>query len=1170
MIEAEREKRNSTWLHAFLTRRGMSSADGRPLYAYRVSLEEYNELVRRLRDGSNRFKGSIDSFQRADSALPMLFVLFAAEWWRREYPGGHWLWAPIEDAAFGAHEWYPNLRAQCVEEGLSAWGHRASKGGKRFIGAIGSQGGIPVRLLASAQGKLAVLTQIVLRKAMRLNASSEEIEALVAAHENELPVSWRNETVLTVIAETVSTTIVLKRAYRLDASEDPIARLDRQAPGWRDLFPMPIDDAAATALMSDLVRKAAAQDLEPVTGEFVISRELEEVGDGVFQLVAAVHAPKSMDADSISRKLSIPDASKLPRQWEFFLQNTEVTRALDARRRLGDDATVLFSARSDHCRGEAAVSQQSLVARAKGIEIGRIENPPGGDELDRSMPWVFVEDGSAWVLHRAGACKIRGSLCRVVLPIMARLEPLGDASRVERVGSLQIGSRSLEVWSSDGDCEVVSVDDQHYRVRTRQPAVEPTQIFWHGTRLPFEGVPRQFWRGKPALYAYSVDGEKRRVPPSQLHWRVKGPTPAGIGSVPIVGPVEVSWVEEGEIQGRWRFTLLPEKADVRLRSSDDPCVGEIVLEHWGDVRLSCMTPAVSSSPLSGKTGLRLEAKDTPPHEIQLSVAWPGAGQATLRVPFPASGGRFFDHQGKRLPEGARLSLAQLHGAYLQVFDANPQVPTKHQLKLALGADRRQELTVSQFSLAGQDFRFRLIDLIDPCVSLLASSDDLDANVRVLISDGAKDLASVNILRYEGELEVDGPQIRLSKNSLASLTVTELEAMELHAISFRNPRSSAFALEAVRTDGMATGSWRIDDLSAAKGPWFIHPARGAHVQFRPLVLSGSGEPAPAPSGALAAAASVSDPSARRAALESALALLATDYQHREWDYIESVYAHTGHLPLSSMDIWRVFRTQPEGLVALALRQSESIGHDESLQLMGRMSRELGVVWESVPLAVWRRGAECARRQSELRVAGLPEHVMTLLRAGRESTWSMRCSRLADEHPGLRAIAGLLAAEHAGLAIDLGVWPDTARAARLANELWNGIDAGLQRYLLRPHAIQADTEVWPPHMFSASANAKTLISAARKLHPALPANLFWLDDMIKGEKLDRRASVIHTPVLLALSVTTDLLAANLRANAVSLHLHRAFDTDWFMYAFDQAMRVCIYSGLVQPFSALEASS
>jgi hypothetical protein len=63
MIEAEREKRNSTWLHSFLTRRGMSSADGRPLYAYRVSLEEYNELVRRLRDGSNRFKGSIDSFQ---------------------------------------------------------------------------------------------------------------------------------------------------------------------------------------------------------------------------------------------------------------------------------------------------------------------------------------------------------------------------------------------------------------------------------------------------------------------------------------------------------------------------------------------------------------------------------------------------------------------------------------------------------------------------------------------------------------------------------------------------------------------------------------------------------------------------------------------------------------------------------------------------------------------------------------------------------------------------------------------------------------------------------------------------------------------------------------------------------------------------------------------------
>jgi hypothetical protein len=261
------------------------------------------------------------------------------------------------------------------------------------------------------------------------------------------------------------------------------------------------------------------------------------------------------------------------------------------------------------------------------------------------------------------------------------------------------------------------------------------------------------------------------------------------------------------------------------------------------------------------------------------------------------------------------------------------------------------------------------------------------------------------------------------------------------------------------------------------------------------------------------------------------------------------------------------------VALALRQWQSIGRDESLQFTARMSRELGVVWEAVPLLHWQKGVALARQQRVQRLKDLPEDVAALVLRESESSWGAMCGRLADEHPGLRAVAGLLAGDDAGLAIDLGTWPDTAHTANLANEMWNGIDAGLQRYLLRPHAIQADAEVWPEKMVPIP--AKTLIKA-REIHRALPSNLFWLNDIEnKGkpnEKLDKRASVIHTPVLLALSVTTGFLANHVLApeRAAILHLHRSFDADWFMYAFDQAMRVCIYSGLVQPFSAVEVSA
>lgn len=74
------------WFLAFLQARGMDRAIGQMLFRYRATLAEYQELKERF---SDRFAALGSSPWRFESnAEAALFVLYASEWWRREFAGG--------------------------------------------------------------------------------------------------------------------------------------------------------------------------------------------------------------------------------------------------------------------------------------------------------------------------------------------------------------------------------------------------------------------------------------------------------------------------------------------------------------------------------------------------------------------------------------------------------------------------------------------------------------------------------------------------------------------------------------------------------------------------------------------------------------------------------------------------------------------------------------------------------------------------------------------------------------------------------------------------------------------------------------------------------------------------------------------------------------------------
>ena len=105
------------WMHRFLESRELKIPDGRPLYQYRLSDSEFSGLFETLKFTTQLGIQNIPSMLSWDAS----FVMYASEWWRREYCG-HWGWGDIF-GSIGADytELLVGARNDLVESGLRRW-----------------------------------------------------------------------------------------------------------------------------------------------------------------------------------------------------------------------------------------------------------------------------------------------------------------------------------------------------------------------------------------------------------------------------------------------------------------------------------------------------------------------------------------------------------------------------------------------------------------------------------------------------------------------------------------------------------------------------------------------------------------------------------------------------------------------------------------------------------------------------------------------------------------------------------------------------------------------------------------------------------------------------------------------------------------------------------------
>lgn len=1153
------------WIKELLNSRNLERPDGRMLYGYRLSNEEYKSLREMLAFTADF--GDLDEVSSQIRGFPALFVLYAAEWWRREYQGGAWRWTSIISAfSSNAKELDTAARTKCVISGFAFWGHRPNGEGKKFFGAIVAHGGLPLKLIGQGGGKLASIMDNTLRLAARYHWDSLQIVNAIEERAEELPAaSLRCLEIYQLIASMVVAVLELKQEFHLAGITDPVAVLNSQEPNWRLRFPLSLEDGAAQALLSGLVKEAAQQLMLASSVIFSVERMLRKNDGGNYELSSVLACPQTLAANTLAELFGL---NELPRYFSIDVQVDERKPFCEGRQILGaDTSTVSLAGGKCVWHGVDACIEHLLYLRGQSGDLR--ENPlpiPGGAELSQDEPWVFVLRDGKLKCVAAGSARVPEDEAIVVLPGGWKIEPANADSIADIAGHCHLGDQQIALYAVRGEITLRRCE-QHYRIRTKQATNASDIYVWEGRRIAYPSSPQSVFIGIPKLFRYPPEGERSRVPTAELHWFSAGTNNRLEDATNAHGPLDVYLMRDGERLARFRFVVLDSSARTDFSSGTSASEGHIHLEGWGcsDVSIDDQLGLHCKVEQTGRgVKLFLQGGDVPPESVNIAMRWQRcAHELRIKLPFPSAGGRFFDAEEKPLREGDEIALRHLTGARLRIFDRNPLAPKRYDVSLTLGQGKR-EMRTSDLKiehpitlLPNGSAEVRLIDLQKDIEKLMSFSDELDATVNVAVLVGSRPTTALRVSRYETALDKDSLAVSFPPQAIERLDMATLVQIVVKAAPLTSLGGTCIQLEQEYSEGVPAACWQAAGLNATYSPWLIFPDDASSVFFRPTIWGRSVDSPEMDTNSgcsLGQAMSIREAEVRMETIAAVLGAMAADLNHPSWQLMEYLLETFHHLPLSSLDVFRLIGAQPTAAVSLLLRSQFS--EDRLFEFAGRLRDELGLVWELASIDIWRNAA-CNLYQYWVDTLGEDD-----ANASFPIILKARLDRLATEHPSLELMLDVLLLELTSKpSAALAEVQRVSQGDRFAftHQLWRGYDSLAQNLLFRGHANDIN---WPERtLFEEAISGFIEVaenSLQKKLEPMFK-EVFWLDT-----PNDFKVSVANIPVLCALWAVTGTSQEwwGKPVHRLALRKIKAFDPIWFEQAFSKTVATCLSLGILVP--------
>lgn len=1163
----------NAWRAEFLAKRGLNRADGRMLFSYRTTREEYLEL-------RSLFAGQIQALgDRAwilhSTAECACFVLYAAEWWRREYAGGYWRW---QDILTSFRQSFAGLditeRSSSVESGLLAWGHRPGARGKKYLGAIVAQGGLPMQLVAQGDGAITHLLIRGMHQARQFDWNLARLEDFFSAHADELVNHLRISEIYTLLATVVIEVRNLAQQCGLVGAKSPVQVLDAKMPNWRDRLPFAVDDPAAAPLLASLVNEAAIDQTPAADLLIVAERRLyQEPDKETYTLGLSARTPRSFDTQALTEFFQI-DEGTFPPTFALDLVGQDRKRMGEGRRLLSETAQqVVLNCGELTLRDDAAAAGQVVVLRAQGMDLGHPAEVAGAQALDADLPWVFSVRPEGNVLVASGSCRMSEVRALVVTPYEADVFAEGAGSSVTLVAFTRGLTEERCIHEVTGAARI-TVAGGTYTIRTSEPQEREGLLVWRGKRMSNCTSSVPIFLGVPELFLVEPSGHLSAVPSSALEWRTSTAQAQRVDQVRRhIGPVDAWLTENGVRRQRFRMVLLPTDASLQFHAGASDREASIAFEGWQLAHADVQADLLAKELCKDKTlHVDLRSAGRPPAILRLVLTWHGSARAIpVDLPFPVTGGRFVWPDGHPVDTSQPVALQQLHELRLEIFDQHPERQRRWTLSAEIGGrvvpagtkPLRIEHAIPLYPRGSSQAGFgelHLFEIADSLIGLFSQANQLDARLELTLLAGGAVISRLHLTRYDADLLLAATRLTLPDATRTTLTPEQLAQVHLAAIPLLRLDADAIDLGQVSVDGTACGQWDLSGLDAQRGLWMVYPKTDSSLQVRPILFQPVLLPLmpEAQKGhcALTTAMAGKDPSQRASDIGAVVEEMAVDLSHPSWKLIAHHWSVLGHLPLSSLDYWRAISRSPAACLAALLQ----LGGGQSLAK--RMQNELGVIWELLPLSAVKAAGQRLRQHLESSCGSLLSSQQLDLLCDAQLQALAATSDTLDlmvTYASLEASAALSPRQHVLMAQLHRAATGGVRA--LLESIWAGEGSLVQRHLLRQ---QAEVHVWPSANTGLSEYLMGSLTQATDSPMLLAignsgASLVWrpAGSESKDRHRDHKENAVNAPLLAALGSQLGVTQGQWPDfdALVELRQIRAFDPIWFDLSCTHAFKLTL---------------
>jgi len=941
----------TSWISNFLNRRGLRCADGRPLYEYHATNDEYNNLTQLLR-AAGQLQSNID-----DSGYAACFVLFCSEWYRRDYERNcGWTWEHIYKTL--GVSLTPGELSNIIPKGMEGYWVRPIRfyesERRNFLGTLFSEGGLPFRVLKESDSHFNTVFSRILNQYENLQLENLSIHSFVRTiiENSALPTVFSEDTSVELISHIAKKLSSLVLIYNLSNYAEPVMQLDKVHPKWRDEFPIPLDDETGTRFLNGLLCSASIENksrLQKNKSSYCQFYWLENYPD---QIQAIVSLPDELLFPIISE----PSTTRF--EIAIYEDGEEIASLGPAYASL-DNAYAKVRLRKNESRfaRREPSSTLSVVALTGGMIVGVIQLEKSEIAIGE-VPLTFVDDKQRWLLQGQASCSVRNSNVLIALP----QEKTTLSGYEGSPGTLLLsGLRTLLV---KGRQDVTICGKEIYRIRTGREQSKQSEFYFYGKRLTWNCHPDETFIGVPKVTAKNLDIED-----IQFKRYLNGTLLDECQLQEMMGTQYLSVRNNhNETLLRRKIGILPADLEIKIKGGEQANEGSIVVSthHPCMSALKDKSLEVARKRSTGQTEILLKATGMPPAFVSLHI-YPnlGADPVEVNLPFPAKGCLALDANGCTLDKN--ITLHDLLGSRAFLFGKNGD-PTRFSLELHLRSKSGQHAWHEWCYTAGEHpVELNLYSLKEHIENLLSLESGIDQVVEMQIK-GAGAVMNWQIRRYKYSLRYDYERELLISQSIQYRT-GQTPSPVIMLLS--EPERKVIPLSSRLSEGVSVGEYEMSSIINKNGPWLVVPRQGEEMAFRPCFIHG--EPSlpvnESSIHSLHKATQLFKPQSEVNTIMLVLEQMANDPAHSGWQFMRSLYDQFGYLPLATFEVWRALVQHPRAL-AMSLFKFEM-----SAEYLSRIENEFPILWELFPIFEIKAAAD--RFKLFLSQKGAPEETQNLL-------------------------------------------------------------------------------------------------------------------------------------------------------------------------------------------------